>query len=172
MINQSVIRSDLATIFGVDEKYIVPKQGNWWNPQDVFSSGTWVAFLIREPRPLAWAYDQQGAAPVGGIGSQISTVLVKSTIELQIVGKDAEILAYSIQHWLNRPNVVDLFDSQQAQLCADDLGRFTVSNFYQDGLNGVLAYNSSFTLQWANMFEVSETQLLTSTITGNLITGA
>jgi hypothetical protein len=172
MMTQSLMKSDLATIFGVNTKCIVPKQGNWYNPQDKTNSGTWIAFIIREPRPRAWAYDQQGDAPVAGVGSQISTVLVISKVELQIVGPDAEMIAYSVQHWLNRPNVVALFDGQQAQLCADGLGQIVVTNFDQDGRNGVLAYNVSFNLQWANMFKVQETQLTTTSIGGSLTIGA
>lgn len=171
MITQDTIRTCLQTIFNVPLNRIIPKQGNWYNPQDITNSGTWVAFLITNGSPRVLPFDQQGTEPALYVGSQISTSYVLSKVKLQIVGPDAEVLAMSIQHWLNRSDVVALFDSHYSQLCAAGLGEYEVSNFSQDALNGVIAYNSSFTLQWANMFDVVQNQLLTGTITGNLTVG-
>lgn len=172
MITQDTVRTVLQAIFQVPIDRIVPKQGNWWNPQDITNTGTWVAFLITNGNPRVLPFDQQGTAPVDNVGSQISTSYVISDITLQIVGPDAELLAMSIQHWLNREDVKALWDSHHAQLCAEGLGRYEVSTFTQEGLNGVLAYNSRFSLQWSNMFDVVQNQLLSSQITGTLTIGA
>ena len=173
MITQDIVRTVLQATFQVPIDRVVPKQGNWWSPQDITNSGTWVAFLLTNGNPRVLPFDQQGTAPILNVGSQISTSYVLSDITLQIVGPDAELLAMSIQHWLNRSDIVALWDSHQAQLCGDALGRYEVSSFTQDGLNGVLAYNSRFSLQWANMFDQVQNQLLTSqVITGNLTIGA
>jgi hypothetical protein len=180
MITQTTLKTILAAIFGVDTKYIVPKQGNWWNPQDQEGGGTFIAYIIRRTSPSVLAYSQLGDAPVLvppetviKTGSELSTSLVMSDIELQIVGPEAENIALSIQHWLNRSDIVMLFDSYHAQLCADGLGDFTVSNFTQDGLNTIFAYNTRFRVQWSNMMNVVETQVdVTPTISGTLTIGA
>ena len=172
MITQTTLRTILKTIFQVDEKYIVPKQGNWWNPQDSLNSGTWIAYLIRNSSPTATAFMQTGTLPTGGIGSELATSYTISDIELQIVGKDAEMIANSIQLWLTRPDIVDLFDSYHAQLCADGLGDWTASVFSQEGLNTNIAFNTRFRVQWANMINISGTKLDTVNITGDLTIGA
>lgn len=172
MITQTTLRTILKTIFQVDEKYIVPKQGNWWNPQDSLSSGTWIAYIVRNSSPTSTSFMQNGTAPVAGVGSEIPTVYTLSDIELQIVGKDAEMLANSIQLWLTRPDIVDLFDTYHAQLCADGLGDWTTSTFTQEGLNSNVAFNTRFRVQWANMINISGTQLDTVNMTGTLTIGA
>ncbi len=180
MITQSTLQTILATAFGVSDDFIVPKQGNWWNPQDAANGGTFIAYLIRRTSPSVLAYSQLGTTPalmppetVIKTGSEISTSLVISDIELQIVGKDAEDLALSIQHWLNRSDIIKVFDTYHAQLCADGLGDFTVSSFSQEGLNTTFAYNTRFRVQWANMINVVETQVdVTPTISGTLTIGA
>jgi hypothetical protein len=174
MITQQVIRDFLVATFNVPQDMVIPKQGNWFNPQDSESLKvrTFVAFLLGEGVPVATAYWQPGDAPSAGLGSEISTSLVISKVDLQIVGPSAEILANSIMHWLNRQDVIDYLDSHNAQLLAADLGRVIPSTFIQDGDNSVIAYNSVFRLQWANMFEVGETQAITATITGDLTIGA
>lgn len=180
MITHTTLQTILSTIFKVNAKYIVPKQGNWWNPQDADSKGTFIAYIIRRTAPSALAYSQLGDDPalippetVVKTGSELSTSLVISDIELQIVGPDAEELALSIQHWLNRSDIVALFDSYNAQLCASGLGEYTVSSFSQEGLNANLAYNTRFRVQWANLMNVIETQLdVVTNMSGDLTIGA
>ena len=180
MITQTTLKTILTTAFGVDTKFIVPKQGNWWNPQDALNGGTFIAYIIRRTVPVALAYSQLGTDPVLippetiiKTGSENSTALVISDVELQIVGSDAEELALSIQHWLNRSDINALFDTYNAQLCADGLGDFTVSAFSQEGLNTTFAYNTRFRVQWANMMNVIETQLgIVTNMSGSLTIGA
>ena len=51
-LNQTTLRGILAQIFSVNEKYVVPKQGNWWNPQENANNiQNWIAYRIKENRP-------------------------------------------------------------------------------------------------------------------------
>jgi len=170
MISNVTLKPILETLF--PNVTVVPKQGNWFNPQDRANFGTWIAYIIRNQRPTATAFSQKGDSPVLGIGSEISTSYMIGDIELQIVGAKAEELAYAVAHWLNRSEIPQLFDTHYAQLCYQDLGRVVVSQFIQDGENSVLAYNVSFTLQWANMLNITYSKLDTAApITGDLTIG-
>ena len=55
-LTQDVLRGMLATIFAVDPMYVLPRQGNWFNPQDMLPTAekpkTWVAFDIEFDKPL------------------------------------------------------------------------------------------------------------------------
>lgn len=154
MVTQSSLQGILASVFGVDPKYVVPKQGNWYDPQTTADqAATWVAYLLSEGNPTGTAYYQQG------VTSLISTVPLIGTLELQIIGDMAEILARGILHWLHRPDIVTLFDNNQAQLAADELGRFRLVPYRQGGQNNILAYNVNVGLQWVDLFQSTMTKL-------------
>ena len=54
MITQTTLQTILETIFpGVN---VVPKQGNWWNPQNGLDKTTFIAYLIRNTSPTATAF--------------------------------------------------------------------------------------------------------------------
>jgi hypothetical protein len=177
-MTQDELRTILVNIFSSDpvndpQRYIiVPKQGNWWNPQDRIASpgkpSTWIAFLLRNAQPRVLPYYQPDYENVG-FNSPISTVINRGKIELQFVGDEAESLAQSVQHWLNRFDVQTYFYDANAQLMADDLGRYEVSNFGQYGENSVLAYNTEVMIEFANNVQTNLTQI-TSAIIGGTIT--
>ncbi len=161
MVTQSNLRASLATIFGVDQRFIIPKQGNWWNPQTMdLTVGTWIAFLKRDgqPRVKPWFF------------GSISTTYKISNIDMQIVGSNSEYLADSIAHWLLRDDVQAVFENLNAALLLDGLGKYTVSQFNQDGGNSVLAYNVSFRLQWASEIQTFQTIADEVTLSGEVIT--
>lgn len=164
MMNQTTIGNILKTIFQLPAGYTVPKQGNWFNPQDITNSGTWLAYLIRNAKPVAYPYTQDN-----GDGTYERTVPMIGTLELQFVGPDAETLAQSCSLWVTRPDIVTLFDDNYAQLAYEDFGQYEVSNFTQAGLNNILAYNVRGKIQWANMIQVSSTLItVVDPIPGNV----
>jgi len=170
MITQTTLKTILETIFpGVN---VVLKQGNWFTPQDGLDKNTFIAYLIRNTSPTATAFMQKGTGPVAGAGTEVATSYVLSDVELQIVGKDSETLVNSIPLWLTRTDIIDLFDSYHAQLCADGLGDWTTSIFTQEGLNTNIAFNARFRVQWANMIDISGTQVTVINETGTLTIGA
>ena len=162
MMTQTTLGTILQTIFQLPPGFIVPKQGNWWNPQDITNSGTWIAYLIRNGKPVAYPSMQDN-----GDGTYQEFVPMIGDLELQFVGPDAESLAQSCALWMVRSDIHALFDANYAQLAFEDFGHFEVSNFTQQGLNGVLAYNVSGKIQWANMIQVSSTLItVVPTISG------
>lgn len=175
-MNQTNLRSILAEIFSADEmspvtNVIVPKQGNWWNPQDYVPNPdkpkTWIAYLMRDGTPRSTPI-YVGQEPDPDPVSPISMVPNISYCELQFVGDLSEQLAQSVQHWPHMPKVAGLFMEQGAQLLAQDLGKYTVSNFFQEGINDVLAYNTVFGIQWGNNLASEQDQLLSATLGGTV----
>ncbi len=159
MMTQATMGTILQTIFQFPAGRIVPKQGNWFNPQDITNSGDWVAYLIRGGKPLAYPSTQDN-----GDGTYQRQVPMMGQLELQFVGPNAETLAQSVALWMTRPDIHALFDAQHAQLAFEDFGQYEVSNFAQNGLNSILAYNVRGRIQWANMIQVSST--IVDTVTG------
>jgi len=147
-LNQTSLRTILATVLSVDPKYVVPKQGNWWNPQDQLTEpkpSTWCAYRIGAALPLTLPFYDVDAIS----GEHISVEHRVATITLQFVGAQAEDLANSVGHWIHRQDVRVQLATISAQLYGDS-SAVTVTDFSQEGNNDVLAYNTSFRLVWAS----------------------
>jgi hypothetical protein len=148
MIN-SELRAALVSIFQVDQAYVIPKQGNWWNPEDKAGSGTWIAYTIRSSHPVVQPHMIQA-----GNTKVVSNHLTE--IDLQIVGVLSEQWAQSVSLWSMRADVETIFNNIGCVVLADNLGHYNVSTFIQDGLNSVLAYNVRFNL--ISQIEISASQ--------------
>ncbi len=159
---QESLRLFLSRIFFTQDAspYVVPKQGNWHNPQDrgitPTTPDTWIAFQKQDSDPRIIPYYQYTED-----GKIYSTVFKIARCQVQIVGAHAEEWAESIAHWMHRGDVQSLLDSMNAQLLGDDCGKIVVSPFNQDGLNAVLAYNTGFNIEWASTIEATEMGLVT-----------
>jgi hypothetical protein len=138
MIN-SELRQALVDIFQVDEAFVIPKQGNWWNPEDDAGGGTWIAYTIHSSSPVVMPYMMQDTNT-----KVISQHL--TAIDLQIVGVLSEQWAQSVSLWPMRADVETIFKDIGCVVLADNLGQYNVSTFIQDGRNSVLAYNVRFNL--------------------------
>ena len=63
-LNQTTLRGILAAVLSVDPKYVVPKQGNWWNPQDGQRNIEWCAYQINDatdPAPHLFPFLHEGS---------------------------------------------------------------------------------------------------------------
>lgn len=144
------LRAMLVVIFGVDQKYVVPQQGNWFNPQDMLPTPekpmTWCAYNILFDRPLDIAQFQGDAASGYGNDSVQHRV---ATIKLQLVGTKAHDLALSVGHWIHNQRVRDQLVLVEGQLFGD-VGDVTSIDFYQDGANTVKAFNVQFRVAWTS----------------------
>jgi hypothetical protein len=160
LLTQSFMQTFLTTAFAVPSNFVVPRQGNWYNPQASASDGhkpnTWCAYLVKKTRARALPYYELADDHV----SNQSTVPVISDIDVQLVGSEAETAAMSMMHWLNRPDLTALLVQNGMQLVGQPAD-IIVSAFMQDGMNNVLAYNGVFSIQWDN-FVTSTAQQLTS----------
>ena len=172
LLTQSFMQTFLQTAFGLsDTSTVVPRQGNWYNPQALVASGskpnTWCAYLVKKTRPRALPYYELAD---DGISNQ-STVPVISDIDVQLVGSEAEVSAMSMMHWLNRADLTALLTANGMQLVGHPAD-IIVSPFMQDGMNNVLAYNGVFSIQWDNYVTSTASKLLsvTSPLTNGVLT--
>jgi hypothetical protein len=170
-VDNTTLQAALSTIFGISATYIVPKQGNWWNVQDYLSNpakpDTWVAYRIRKGKPASIPY----TIPTNDKTNLLDVVMYISEIDLQLVGSNAQYIAESMSHWLHRADVQAAFSALDAQLMADRFD-YTVTDFFQEGENSVLAYNVRFRLQWTSsivVYSTGGTLVTSATISGTLI---
>lgn len=166
-LTQSTLRSILVATLSVDERYIVPKQGNWFNPQDMLPTeqkpSTWIAYRISKAVPKMIPFLEEDS------DGQRSGELFISKVDLQIVGTEAEELAQSMSHWLRRQDVKTAFENIDAVLLADRFSYY-VLDFYQDGGNNILSYNVSFSVLWASFLSSTSGVPVTKTnITGTVL---
>jgi hypothetical protein len=133
----------LAQILSVDPKFIVPKQGNWFNPQDTPIAAdkpdTWIAYSIDKGTPIniPMMVTVESTSTVASYTASVTWYISK--VEIQLVGKRAEDLARTMSHWLNRQDVKDAFNAIDCELMADN-GSYKVVTYYQDGLNTQLGF--------------------------------
>ena len=162
MLTQSFVQTFLSTAFGMSTSYIVPKQGNWYSVQDSMPEGakvdTWCAYKIKDSSPDTHVfYDQL----TDGSGN-ISSTVMKSTVELQLVGSSAEYGVQSMSHWPHRGDLLTLLTSGSMAIMPYGLGDYYVADFRQEGDNAVLSFNSQFEIVW--MSEINTSQQILTTI--------
>ena len=159
MLTQSFVQSYLSTAFSVPIQYVVPKQGNWFNPQDGGIEGlkvdTWIAFKVRNAKPKTLVYYDYFSQT----GQNVSTINMLSRIDVQLVGALAEYGAQSMAHWGHRADLDSILQTNGMALIPGGLGEYTVSDFRQDGDNMVLAYNASFSIHWLSEVVTGQQQV-------------
>ena len=163
-LNQQTLRGILAQITSVDEQFIVPKQGNWWNPQEQnVKPDTWCAYLIRsnKPRTVPFYNEEQS-----GINSAVTEKI--ATIDLQFVGPQSEEIAENIAFWPLRADVQEQFKKIRGAILNNDLEAKS-SNFYQDGINNVIAWNVTIHVIWYDVLDTNQGLMPDMTLNGNII---
>lgn len=149
-LNQTALRGILARVLSVDPKYIVPKQGNWWNPQDANANvANWCAYIIRRSVPRTVPLYHEEA--VGGQAANLAATERIATIDLQFVGPDSETLANSVALWPLRSDVAEEFRAVRGAIMNDGLEADS-SPFWQEGDNAVTAWNVTIkVLYWQTL---------------------
>ena len=161
-LTQKTLRGILAHILSVDEAYIVPKQGNWWNPQENKAKpDTWCAYVIRSnvPRivPFYLADGKTNSATVEKI----------ATIDLQFVGVQAEEVAQSVAFWPLRADVQKAFKAVRGAIMNDATEAIS-SPFYQDGNNAVVAWNVTFKVLWYQLIDTMQKKMDAVVLSGKI----
>lgn len=152
-LNQTTLRGILAQVLSVNEKYIVPKQGNWWNPQENQQNiKNWCAYQIKSNRPRT--------APFYNSDGNKNRVVVEKIAEiaLQFVGPDSEAIAESIAAWPLRADVKAALQTVQGAILYDDMNA-VASTFFQDGNNTVIAWNVTIRVLWYSVIETDQGQM-------------
>lgn len=153
-LNQTTLRGILAAVLSVDPKYVVPKQGNWWNPQDKEANiANWCAYQIRRNRPRTAPFYDEGnnnGQPVNGVA-----VLKIAEIDLQFVGPQSEELAQSVSMWPFRSDVKEEFQKVHGAIMNDEYDAIS-SHFHQDGANTVMAWNVTIRVLWYSILDTNQ----------------
>lgn len=165
-LDNTTLRDFLGDVFFGANKdkflsYVIPLQGNWWTPtekEDVTVS-TWIGYNLYDVSPIL-----RSRFVTNETGTALVTTCM-ACVHLQILGKNAEILARSLIHWDERKDIADAFNRFAGQLCYDKR-KVTSTVYYQDGQNATLSYNIDFRFMFA---DVVEPQL--SGITGMEVNG-
>ena len=169
-LNQTTLRGILATIFNVNEKYIVPKQGNWFNPQEANANiENWCAYQIRQNRPRTVPFYNVGSQTSGQITTKVNAVAVLkiAEIDLQFVGPQSEALAESIAMWPFRTDVAAQFKTVQGAIMNDEYDAIS-SPFMQDGNNTVLAWNTTIRVLWYSIQDTNPGPMPALTLNGRI----
>lgn len=139
-LNQTNLRGILATILSVNPDHVVPKQGNWWNPQQSGANvENWCAYRIKSNKPRTAPFYTE-TTKAGQSAENSVCVLKIASIELQFVGPQSEELAQSIAMWPMRSDVKAQFKSVNGAVMYEDYTAIP-SDFYQEGNNTVIAWN-------------------------------
>lgn len=165
-LNQTTLRGILAAILSVDSKYIVPKQGNWWNPQDRHANiENWCAYRIKSNKPLAAPFTERTKR---NNKTNDVVVLKRCEIELQFVGPQSEELAQSVAAWTLRSDVQQQFKQVQGAILYDDCNAIS-SYFAQDGNNTITAWNVSFAVNWYSVIDSGQGLMPATELNGKVI---
>lgn len=167
-LNQTTLRGILAAVLSVDPKYIVPKQGNWWNPQKTGANiENWCAYQIRRNRPRTTPFYNEGTdnrTPVNGVA-----VLKIAEIDLQFVGPKSEDLANSVAMWALRTDVQNQFKTVHGAIMNDEYDAVSTP-FYQEGANTVMAWNVSIRVLWYSILDTTQGPMPQLTLNGKVVT--
>ena len=161
-LTQKTLRGILAHILSVDEKYVVPKQGNWWSPQEnAVKPDTWCAYIIQSNVPRT--------APFYVSDGKINSVATEkiATVALQFVGMQAEEIAQSVAFWPLRSDVQKAFKAVRGAIMNDATEAIS-SPFYQDGNNAVVAWNVTFKVLWYQLIDTTQKKMDTVVLSGKL----
>ena len=165
-LNQTTLRGILAAVLSVDPKYVVPKQGNWWNPQDKEANiANWCAYQIRRNRPRTAPFYDEG----NNNGQKVNGVVVLkiAEIDLQFVGPQSEDLANSVAMWPFRSDVKTQFQTVHGAIMTDEYDAIS-SHFHQDGANTVMAWNVTIQVLWYSILDTSQGPMPALTLEGNV----
>lgn len=171
-LDQTTLRGILAAILSnsgtTNETYIVPKQGNWWNPQEALvQPDTWCAYQIRSNKPVTAPWAEPGIKNLVRTNRYLVNKI--AIIDLQFVGPQAETLAQSVAYWPSRVDVQKEFADVQGAVMYSDMEARS-SSFYQDGANNVLAWNVQVRVHWIQELFTSQGTITGATLGGTINT--
>lgn len=163
-LNQKTLRGILARILSVDESFIVPKQGNWFNPQEIDNApDTWCAYVIRSNDPLTVPFYFENADK----NTNSAATQKIATIDLQFVGENAEEIAQSVAFWSLREDVQREFAKVRGALMYGGM-QAQSSPFFQDGLNTVFAWNVTIRVAWYHVIDTAQKRMPPILTGGNI----
>lgn len=138
MLNSKTLRVALKTIFGVEDKYLVPLDQGWYVPtyDQTDKVGTWIGYRIMDKKPNIRTY-QEGSKFIRSI---------KVNFRISFIGPQAEELCDQTILWDDRDDVQKAFAGCDAQINYNNRQCFSypVKN---GGLNDNLCWCVDFSSQ-------------------------
>ena len=117
MLNGKSFRKVLKQIYGVEDKYLVPMNHDWFmptiDPEDKI--GTWIGYRILNKKPYARTF-QSGVYVLKPI---------KLRLRMTFVGPQAEEFADQTLFWDDRTDVIQAFENYRAQINYDSREEFS-----------------------------------------------
>jgi hypothetical protein len=117
LLNSKTLREVLKSVFGIEDKYLVPISTNWFiptiDPED--KVGSWIGYRIMSKKPYVRAYQQYDTM----------VKPIKVSFRLTFVGPEAERLADQVLLWEDRTDVQRAFEEVNAQINYTDRTSFT-----------------------------------------------
>ena len=168
-INMKNLREVLCTIFFGDDseaykKYVVPLQGNWYNPSQAHHVDNWIGYVIDTCR--------SNVAIVNRVDDGRRYYReCQTSIHLAFIGKNAEEMAQSVMFWLARADVQAIFDKKYKGVINNKESEVYSSLYQQEGLNSAICWNIDFSLQHNMMLDSESPILRKADISGNIIIG-
>ena len=168
-INMVNLREVLCKIFfGPDaeknKKYVVPLQGNWYNPSQVHKVDNWIGYVMDNMKTNVSIVNRMDDGRRYYRNCQTS-------IHLAFIGKDAERMAQSVLWWCARSDVQSIMDKKYKGVVNNEEFEVYSSLYMQEGLNSTLCWNVDFSLQHNLMLDSENPVLRNVDISGSLIIG-
>jgi hypothetical protein len=168
-INMTNLRDVLSLIFFGStseeyEQYIVPLQGNWYNPGQGQKLDNWIGYVINSLRTDVSIVNR------GDDGRRYYRNC-QTEIHLSFIGTKAEEMAYSVLYWLARADVQSIFDKKYKGVMNNKELEIYSSLYTQEGLNSTLCWNIDFSLQHNLLLDSESPILRKADISGNIIIG-
>lgn len=168
-INMENLRDVLSLIFfGSDadehKKYVVPLQGNWYNPSQVQHVDNWIGYVIDSCKTDVAVVNR------GDDGRRYYRNC-QTVVHLSFIGADAEQMAQSVLFWSARADVTALIDKKYKGVINNKVFEVFSSLYMQEGLNSTLCWNVEFSIQHNMMSEVESPVLTGVDISGDIIIG-
>lgn len=161
----------LVHVLKVDAKFIVPKQGNWWNPQTRTADGskpaTWCAYRIEDDPALLMPYYETDTDDSAGELENVSVAQSVARVVLQFVGPRAHELAQNVKHWPQRTDVSTQLARVSGSLFSDI--SVTPIDFAQEGENTVIAWTVRMRIRWASTLVAEQPIVTSATLGGEVV---
>ena len=125
------------------EKFVIPRKGNFVNPQQISDTDTYAIYYIEKKRKRLVNSSDTEYKEDNAVTTHYATI--KSTVRIQFIGKHAEEWADSLLFWDERTDVQALLLQYDSQLLLGERDIITVP-FQQDGYNGEMSYLASFSI--------------------------
>ena len=168
-ISMENLRDVLSLIFFGEEaedkkKFVVPLQGNWYNPSQGHKLDNWIGYVIDSIKTDVAVVNRRDDGRRYYRNCQTS-------IHLAFIGDSAFQMALSVLFWLAREDVKAILDKKYKGVINNKEFELYSSLYMQEGLNSTLCWNIDFSLQHNILLDSESPILRKADLSGNITIG-